>query len=1083
MEVDDVQGETSTEVTHTADTEIQGEIAGAVEATESHTLEERGQVSNAVEPESVPELEPELQALTKVESAAGNESVMANTPNETSGIGIGAATGERPDIDGGEPIQATGRKRKVKKVRMEKGGSVTMLRRNIVMEIIEKAGGAYPLGTELWYPFTTAWLKTRYTERPDLRTIRSTVKHMVDAGKLRQMTFSGMDDKGIMVTKTMITKPDLPADDPLIMDLQKKMLAAGSRFYFPPNVEINPELTKSGNKFTPARGQRATTSLPVREDITVQLHQKPAFVVALEQRRGRRIQRRLLRGEGEGDRSKSPRRKERVRRLMKIQRPLNEEDAFFSSLTSISRPGLAGTEGRRRIVQRTNGRIQDTEALQPRRMKRIWHRISAMAPHAMLMKPVQKFHPSTGTFSTDAGLAAYPRHGFKEIPGPSLPQSVDDIMSRTRRHKVDFSAEVDPRSSKFFLDNDAIARWEIQNSQLFDRRSDNLRYINQTVDGSFDIAPVEGEIRFDFDEPVSHPARSPIPKRVLRPRSRLLPAQTRVSDLQEGDARFETVAPQSRRLSRLNESVMAEEVEAQKSQGRKAPSRFSARRNRFIKAMPDDFVRKLTTAMVVVRTLAGGIEGRMIDWDLVSKAFPGHDPQFIQDRGRTITNRSRLQMAKMQSDFQERFIEAYQNDEVPAIDYGNLDAYDWEWIVKWADSQLDIPTSDQTLLELPATRDQFDRLFEIRTEPPISIEEIYNRNTTTVTLTRKRSLFTSVPFAIPLKEHRPGMSQRRAELAQLETVKTWVRANIITPEEAYRPADARQALERFGERLVRDAVQSLVTERSISMGNKGRITPGRNYDITDHFLAMLSRRRPIDSAQLKVAARFKTTVLDKQFKQQNHHEVSYAAEDGQLLALINLVSEGRIILRPRDPPRAKYGLTDGGYLTRLIEKSKLRFAIEVHPVRGKYVYGNPIREKLSTIPPPRGDMDIGTIDRTDTATPVPSAPQWTLQPFPGRVPVWFDVHRNFVKSVWDLAVAAIIGTVALRPGISAASIASMIKPTMGAWEVELLLEWMEQVGVVSREAADQTSVARGQERERENEPGWFVKEWWWLVIE
>ncbi|GAD97524.1 TFIIIC transcription initiation factor complex subunits Tfc3 [Paecilomyces variotii No. 5] len=1097
MQVNDAEAEMPTGVTLPTEKEGQAETPGAVEIIETNTPEVREEVPNPVEPaaleaapetapdgppETVPEAAPEtapeeapeapeLEVLTKVESAIGNEGVM-DTPNETSGMDRGP-TEEPPDVGDGETRKAMGRRRKMKKFRIEKGGSVAMLRRKIVMSVIEQAGGAYPLGTELWYPFTTAWLKTKYTERPDLRTIRTTVKHMVDAGKLRQMTFSGMDDKGIMVTKTMIIKSDLPADDPLIGDLQKKMLAAGSRFYFPPNVEIDPELTKSGNKFTPARRQRTVTTLPVREDITVQLHQKPAFVVAQEQRRGRMIQRRLLRGDTEHDSSRSPRRKERVKRLMKIQRTVNEEDAFFSKLTSISRPGPIGTGGRRHQAPRPDGQTPP-QALQPRKMKRIWHRISSMAPHAMLMKPLQRFNSLTGTFSTDAGLAAHPRHGFKETPWTSLPHSVDDIIARSRRNKVDLTAEIDPRSRKFFRDTDAIARWEIENEQLFERPSDDLRYINQTVNGSFDIVPVEGEIRFDFDQPVLHSARAPRSQRVLRPPRpipRLPSASSWDSGSQERNVRFWTVPPQNRRLSKLDESATAEEAGPERPQGRK--SRFSTRRNRFIKALPDDFARKITTAMVVVRTLAGGIEGRMIDWDLVPKAFPGYDPQFIQDRGKAILNRTRLQMAKMQSDFQERFIEAYENDEVPAIDYSNLSSYDWEWIVNWADGQLDIPTSDQTLLELPATRNQFDRLFEIRTEPPTSLEEIYSHNTSTVTLLRKRTLFANMPFAIPLHQPHSGTSQRRTELAQLEMVKTWVRANVITPEETYRPADARQALERFGERLVRDAVQSLVMERSISMGNKGRIAPGRNYDITDHFLAMLSRRRPIDSTQLKIAARFKTAVLDKEFRQQTHHEVSYAAEDGEILVLINLLAEGRITLRPRDPPRDKYGLTDGGYLTRLIDKGKLRFAIEAHPVYGKYVYGNPIREKSSTVPPPRGDMDRDIIDRPA----MPSPMQWTLRPFPGRIPVWFDVHRNFIKRVWDLSAATVIGIVALRPGISAASIASMVKPSMGAWEVELLLEWMEQVSVVRHETPcqDKLQAAVEQDRERENEPAVIPK--------
>src|SRR5260370_33567432 len=64
-----------------------------------------------------------------------------------------------------------GPKPRVKKVKMDRGGSIAVLRRKIIMDIVEKAGGVFPQGTELWYPFTTAWTKMKHKEEPDLRTI------------------------------------------------------------------------------------------------------------------------------------------------------------------------------------------------------------------------------------------------------------------------------------------------------------------------------------------------------------------------------------------------------------------------------------------------------------------------------------------------------------------------------------------------------------------------------------------------------------------------------------------------------------------------------------------------------------------------------------------------------------------------------------------------------------------------------------------------------------------------------------------------------------------------------------------------
>jgi transcription factor C subunit 3 len=45
----------------------------------------------------------------------------------------------------------------------------------------------------------------------------------------------------------------------------------------------------------------------------------------------------------------------------------------------------------------------------------------------------------------------------------------------------------------------------------------------------------------------------------------------------------------------------------------------------------------------------------------------------------------------------------------------------------------------------------------------------------------------------------------------------------------------------------------------------------------------------------------------------------------------------------------------------------------------------------------------------------------------------------------------------------------MIKPALGAWEIELLLSWLADVGVVSRE-------------ETGGYTGWKVLEFWWMIL-
>jgi transcription factor C subunit 3 len=466
-------------------------------------------------------------------------------------------------------------------------------------------------------------------------------------------------------------------------------------------------------------------------------------------------------------------------------------------------------------------------------------------------------------------------------------------------------------------------------------------------------------------------------------------------------------------------------------------------------------------AITVVRVLAGGFDGKSIDWPIIGLIFPGYPIKVIAERGRTVLNRHRHMLAKMQLDFQERFADAYERDEVPPIDYDNLESYDWQGIIKWAEEQLDKPRVERTP-SLPATRAQFDTVFELRKEPSRKVDDIYQM-TLTFTTPKTQALLSSAPFGVPLAQEtsKPNKSARDRYLDQLSIAKSWVRANIVTPDESYRSAEARQTLERLGEDLIDQAIQSLVTEQAIMMGNRGRITPGRNFDVTDQFIGALARRRHIETTQLRRASHFKLRVLDEAFRSDGKYAVQENAEDGDIVAILNLLERGRIVMCPVDPPRNKFGLVHRGYLTRLMDKAKLKFTVEVRPVEGNYLYGDPMQEAVTSIPIPRGEVDVDEH--------LPGSPGL------GRIPLWFDVHRQFVKILWDTAMAAVLGYVALRPGISAEGVAQGLRPCLTAWEADLVLRWLEDVGATQRL------------REIDSDPsgaavGWRVKEWWWMVM-
>ncbi|KAJ5841857.1 hypothetical protein N7534_011687 [Penicillium rubens] len=948
---------------------------------------------------------------------------------------------------------------------IERGGSISVLRRKLIMEIMEKANGVYPAGTAMWYPFVTAWMKIHPNEKPDMRTVNTACKQLIDAGQLRQLTFSGRDTRKVMVTRTLLLKPDMSPDDPLVKEMQSKILAIDfheSRPFFSTNVEVDPNLTRNSGRphGAPPRAQRF--SFPVEEGTHVHLQQKPLSIVNLEARRRRQAQANFIkRLEAQAKAAKAAEEEDElpdlpgVQRLMTLARP-PELDLDSRPHTSIIRPYV-------RTGPRGPGKQQKL-IIHP---KRVMKPISAIGAYAMLMNPVQQFEPTTGTFST--GSCSAKRRRAKPMaaqqPVLDIEKSVDEL-SRLARDEPD-SPEIPmadkPRVllSRFIQKTKKILKWELNHPNLFEANLEGQQFINRTVLDGFKPAPITGDIRFATDMPPPKqpqvepelPARrseirrqrQSLPQPLPQPPPTITPkAETpkRTPKPRRTRAPRAPRAPVTdRRLAKLDDTTTAEK-EAQSA----TPKRI--RRQRFVRPISENLKQKLVVALVVVRVLAGGAESRVIDWPLVTKAFPDQDSSFIEARARQILNKNRLQITKMHRDFQECFLEAYAKDEVPRIDYSDLDGYDWPALVDWASTRLDFSPSERAP-DLPATRQQFDSVFELREDALTAGDELYQA-VHGVTINHKRNLMARNPFAVPVDGGtRTKSALRKVGTAQLEAAKTWVRANIITAEETYRPNESSDILQRFGDRLITTATQELINERVVSSTTRGRINPGRNYDISEYFLQTLSRKRAVESTQLRRAAHFKSDILDIQFRTTGASDVEYTAEDGDILALINLYASGAIQMRPRDAPRAKFGLTDGGYETRQMDKKRFHFPVEVTPT-ATYRYGNPVRGKAA-------------------AAVLPPAPSPSDTKMPPRNPLWYDINGEFIYRLWDLVVGPVLGCLVMRPGIKAGNISNMIRPTMGAWETVLMLQWLEEVGIVKSDGEGETAC-------------WTLQESWWMIL-
>ena len=181
----------------------------------------------------------------------------------------------------GEAIQTGNRRTKPVTI---SGGSVTVVRKNIIMDIMHKCGGIYSGHKELSGPFTTAWVRQNKSGTPDSKTIYATFRSLVQSGKLRELKFSFQTPEGLMVTKSMITLTSISPTDLRVAEMQKLIIACHPSSYIPEGVEISeevPNLPVYPSKFGT---NRTIADLEIDNESQVRLQHKPLYVTRMEER-------------------------------------------------------------------------------------------------------------------------------------------------------------------------------------------------------------------------------------------------------------------------------------------------------------------------------------------------------------------------------------------------------------------------------------------------------------------------------------------------------------------------------------------------------------------------------------------------------------------------------------------------------------------------------------------------------------------------------------------------------------------------------------------------------------------------------
>ncbi|KAF3401134.1 Transcription factor tau subunit sfc3 [Talaromyces pinophilus] len=904
--------------------------------------------------------------------------------------------------------------------RLDKEGSVARLRRTIIMDIIKQAGGAFPSGSEIWHAYSTVWMKhLKHTEKPDSRTIRNVVKHLIDSGKLRQITFSGRGPKGLMVTRSIIMTPETSPSSPLVTRMKEEVLK--SNYYVPDNVEVDANITRIVRGLSGAPTGIYTRQLPIEPAITVNLRTKPASVIALERRKEQAIHKRLS----------------KPIRLMGIKHKGRLQTS--EGITSFSRPVS------KRVMKR-----------QPR------------PPSDIEKEPLEEPTPMEIDVLQSTNLTRRSRHALSDRP-----------LSEVKRRK---RAYTESRYDRFLDDLEDVSQWELRNLLLGDAEKgsafypdfaeDSTGFIHHTVNEAFEQAPIVGNIRF-AGEKRTRQGSSYMPS--LRRRQRrssiaeanLKPIPPREGLVADNAPKLWPVAHTQQPIEEelyiqptdshalQPSSPMEEEVLYDHQAEGKAGLTSARRRRRGLKHLSSSMIERIKYAIVVVRTIAGGTFGKTVEWDLVTKAFPQEDPEIIKMTGKLFLNRYRRQLAQMQDEFRVKLLAEYrkENSSIPTINFNNMASYDWDAAVTWATAQYYSPSTRDVPM-LPGTRarliqDLAHRVDQVSDE----FETIYTANPT-LSVAKRESLFASRPF---LSKLGTADDNDRDQNEEKQAVKCWILSNIVAKEATYDANDASSKLSRLSNDIVEGAIKELIRDRFITHINRGRVVPGRNFVFTDNLHLIFGRKRAIDSGILRQASRFKR-VLDDDFKRDGVSQIKYDASDGEVLAVMALAANGRVHILPNDPPADPFGLTEGNYETRTLDKAIFKFQVDVIPDNGKYEYGNPIRNKTGErYPPIEGEEIKRLMSGNDSNEPL------------AKLPLWLDINGNVHEDLWESIVSAIVGILAIRPKIGIVNLHEQLQKFLAPWDIERVLIWLEKIGLAENEggAGDQGI--------------WSVKEYWWMI--
>lgn len=715
---------------------------------------------------------------------------------------------------------------------------------------------------------------------------------------------------------------------------------------------------------------------------------------------------------------------------------------------------------------------------------------------ASLTSPDQTFYVPTGTFSTgycttkNARLSLWIAGNGRKTFAEMMPNSLTDIISISRKqgHERDHSRWADPAYSRYLYDLGQTQKWELE-SEIMQRyiEMDGLhleqpRFINHTI-GTFHTGAAHnvgvrifwkhgGSQAFTLSRPPPLDVDSDDDVGLEQPRKRqrhgslgfqqigASPDPRRVSWAIE--TRFESATPRMPSPLPVLAGSPAPALAATAGISSCKRIQTSTRKQQGqYGEVSTPLMRKLLMAIIVIRTLSGGLD-QSVDWRIVRTVFRSHatyDQYTFKQLWISMQKNHAELIRTLEEAFQDSFVAAYEHGDVPSIDYDNVDNYDWNKVVDWAQENIEWPSSG--LSELPANREILDQRYMIKRLPGRSgpsTEELYKENTFTA---RRFELMHQYDYSSPVESASARTPERpiKENGFALLRAKSYLRANFATPAAQYDANLANNKLATVDYALREQAVSEMLESNMLSNVAKGRQVPGRNFHLTEKYHGTF--KRPIEPSQLKNAAAYKQ-YLDAVFNSTTDTAarrvgIAYDAADSMVLAVTNLVAHRRVRLVPRlpevdndvskrGPKLSKWGFTSGNYKTTKMDRENLHFGIDIVPT-DTYIFGYPLAPLWERLAPPAPHLTDPTLE----------------------IPLWYDIHGRFMGDWWEKLLAAVLCILATRPGTNISTLVESFKGFVARWDLELVVDWLVKAEAVRR-------LADG------GHEGLTTREWWWVVL-